>query len=44
MPQITENGIGVSFAVLFLLLILPFLVFLAGQEYIQKGIGCFYER
>ena len=31
-PQITENGIGVSFAVSILVLILPFLVFLAGRH------------
>ena len=42
-PQITENGIGVSFAVSILVLILPFLVFLAGQEYIQKGIAAFMK-
>ena len=36
--RLRENGIGVSFAVSILVLILPFWYFLAGQEYIQKEL------
>lgn len=43
MPQITEARTGVSFAISILVMILPFFVFLAGQEYMQKGIAAFMK-